>query len=206
MWLFTRTGFISVTDDKTRPHHFLVRARVKADLERLRTEMDAEGIAILETPERDYGFRMTVHKADFVKVMVDQLMEIDYTNVKDAIDLGEPERHAAMLRVWSAMSVLQPGAPWARWSYPPLEEQPWPDDDEHYLDDFTEHEEGVMAGLVRDALRKVERNRASAQRKWGADYDPTAHDQRDALLRSAYAKLGGDPDRITNLDGRAAAP
>lgn len=120
MWMYTRTGFYSVTDEPKKPHHFLVRARVKADLERLAVELGASGatVRIEETPERDYGYRMVVHKADFVKVLVDQLMEIDYTNVKDAIDLGEPERHTAMLRTWAAMSSLQPGDSWARWGYP----------------------------------------------------------------------------------------
>lgn len=119
MWLFTRTGFYSVVDDPTKPHHFLVRARVQADLERLAAEAGVDA-AVIETPTRDYRFRMHFHKADFVKAMVDQMMELDYTNVKDAIDLDEPDRHAAMLRVWSAMYPLQPPRPYDenRWGYP----------------------------------------------------------------------------------------
>jgi hypothetical protein len=115
MWLFTRTGFISVTEDPREPHRFLIRARRRADLERLAAEAGIPlgtgvgNLNIYETPKRDYRWRMSMHRADFVKVIVDQLMEVDYSNVKDAIDLDEPERHSAMLRVWSAMLTLQDG-------------------------------------------------------------------------------------------------
>lgn len=113
MWMFTRTGFISVTKDPREAHNFLVRARTKPDLERLVAEL-GEDITITETPERDYRWRMSVHRADFIKVMVDQLMELDYSNVKDAIDQGDPKRHRAMLGVWSAMMALQEGGAYNR--------------------------------------------------------------------------------------------
>lgn len=112
MWLFTRNGFLSVIQDPNESHHLFIRARVRGDLERLVAELD-KPVDIVERPGRDYLWAVTVHRADFIKVMVDQLMELDYTNVKDAIDLGEKARHDAMLRVWTTMSSLQVRPPYS---------------------------------------------------------------------------------------------
>lgn len=67
---------------------------------------------------------------------------------------------------------------------------------------FTENEAGVVAGLIRGAIRKLERNAASSRTKYGDEYDSSAHDSRRAILRSAYEALGRDPDGISQKGGQ----
>ncbi len=122
MWIFSKTGFVSVTDNPSKPDTCLVRARTKEDLvDFIKTpsphrefKVDAAWVRkqvrkIKETPARDYRWRVVLPKGSVQTIIEDQLDAIDYTNVKDATDKGEPARHAAMLRVWSAMIGLQEG-------------------------------------------------------------------------------------------------
>ena len=62
-------------------------------------------------------------------------------------------------------------------------------------------EKGVLAGLVRVQIRKVERNKRGAAKLFGDEYDPTQHDAKLELLEGAYRHLGGDPTRITGRGG-----
>ena len=55
--------------------------------------------------------------------------------------------------------------------------------------ELTENERGIVLGLIRSAIKKVARNREGARRLFGAEYDPTQHDQRLALLENAKGKL-----------------
>jgi hypothetical protein len=65
--------------------------------------------------------------------------------------------------------------------------------------DLCEHEVGIVMGLVRDALRKQERNRHNGRRKWGDSFDDTKIAERVQLLIGIYEELGGDARRIENL-------
>lgn len=64
---------------------------------------------------------------------------------------------------------------------------------------FTDHEVGVLAGIIRDNLRRSVRRAHAGHAKYGPEYDPAPTRTRVALLRRIYIELGGDPDRITNL-------
>jgi hypothetical protein len=66
---------------------------------------------------------------------------------------------------------------------------------------LTTAEKGVLAGLVRVQIRKVERNKRGAARLFGDEYDPTQHEEKLELLEGAYRRLGGDPARITGRGG-----
>ena len=65
---------------------------------------------------------------------------------------------------------------------------------------LTENQVGILRGLVRDALRKAERNRAAGERRYGAAWDDTRSHARIMLLLDTYRSLGGQPERIENLD------
>ena len=55
--------------------------------------------------------------------------------------------------------------------------------------ELTADERGIVLGLIRMAIKKVAKNRAGAQRLFGAGYSPVQHDQRLALLENAKGKL-----------------
>ena len=63
---------------------------------------------------------------------------------------------------------------------------------------LSEDEQGLLAGLVRVAIRKTEKNRVGASKLFGDEYDPTKHEKRIAFLEGIYRKLGKDPKGITN--------
>lgn len=62
-------------------------------------------------------------------------------------------------------------------------------------------ERGVLAGLIRMAIRKSERSSMRQRAVYGHEYDPTRHEDKVALLEGVYRKLGGDPSQITNRVG-----
>lgn len=68
--------------------------------------------------------------------------------------------------------------------------------------EFTASEIGVMAGLVRAAIRKGDSGRAHQIQKYGEKADLTAINGRLELLESIYRKLGKDP---RNIASRGAA-
>lgn len=61
---------------------------------------------------------------------------------------------------------------------------------------FTPDEENAMKFLIREGIRNLDRGRRRLKERFGDEYDPTANDRREELYRSAYKKLGGDPNRI----------
>ncbi len=63
---------------------------------------------------------------------------------------------------------------------------------------LSEDEQGLLAGLVRVAIRKTEKNQVGAHKLFGDEYDPTRHTKRIAFLEGIYRKLGKDPKGITN--------
>jgi len=114
MWLFSKTGFISVVAHRDKPKHLMVRARVMEDLEGFldRCPTSAlKSVKIVTTLDGDYRHRVVVkrkHAAVAIARMVD---EIDYDNFKNAVHDDSP-RDAAYMAVWTALSRLQPGGPY----------------------------------------------------------------------------------------------
>lgn len=111
MWLYTSIGFFSVIDrpltrkgrkDATK---LQVRARVRADLERLNerlANLNAEGRIVL-TPDADYPCRMLVDRKAFQKVIAQLVSEIDYADFKSHVHdqfPHEPQRQRALDLAW----------------------------------------------------------------------------------------------------------
>ena len=110
MWLFTRYGFYSVVLDKADANRLQVRARIRGDLERLRTFArqlaDVEMDPLIPTPDGDYAFRCIIARDAWIKVAAALAGDIDYPNFKNQTH-GEGDRDAAYMDVWTTMHELQ---------------------------------------------------------------------------------------------------
>jgi len=110
MWVFAKTGFVSIVEHRDNPNHLLVRGRVRQDVENFRNYVGEEaryGVGeIIETNNADYRWRCTVLRASVADALVRITLDIDYDNFKDAVH-GEVERDHAYMGVWRAMHNLQ---------------------------------------------------------------------------------------------------
>jgi len=100
MWIFMSDSFLSVVENKDDPSLLHVRARKRDDLKLLFPKAH-----ITKTPEGDYPFRCDVDRQDFAEVIVDQILDISYTNFKGSVRDGR--RHDAYMDVWTAMRAWQ---------------------------------------------------------------------------------------------------
>lgn len=79
MWLFTKEGMFSIS---RWDNQIQFRAFVRADLERLAKRYGLEEYAIVETPERDYGYRIMLQPKVAERVVSQMVSDINYTNFK----------------------------------------------------------------------------------------------------------------------------
>lgn len=127
MWIFTPIGFYSVVEHREDPGSVLVRARVREDLERLQEAIRAlaegrlaEGRLaagrlggppcpeLLETPEADYRYRITIPRPLWAELAHALAGAIDYPNFKDEVARRQGPRRAEHYgRVWEIMYDLQ---------------------------------------------------------------------------------------------------
>ena len=112
MWLATTKGWFSVVIDNQRPGRMLVRARCRQDIFNLYNEHH-EMLTSMEKPtsdpSRDYRWRMSVSKVDFVKLAARLARGIDYSNFKVAVHdrPDQQNKSSAYLKVWQAMADVQ---------------------------------------------------------------------------------------------------
>ncbi len=110
MWLFTTSGFYSIVekpwDRKTGT--LTVRARVAADLDRLRADaLPALGPTV-ESPGADYRFRAQAPREAVALAMARLARDLDYDNFKSAVGRAQGrEREHLYHGVWSAATKLQ---------------------------------------------------------------------------------------------------
>lgn len=108
MWIFSRDWvFASVVANSKEPGTLLVRFRREAHA---KTFLVLYPFGDLEvTGEADYRYRVTVPKAEFAKVMADQVGHIDYRNFKDALyrEHDDPEVDLVAHRVWGLLVDFQ---------------------------------------------------------------------------------------------------
>jgi hypothetical protein len=116
MWMFSTDGFISVVAHRDLPGVMMVRARVKADLERI-FGPDRQ----IETwPGADYLYRVLVDREELAQIVADQVREIDYwSHAKDEMIKRAPKtecgtRSKALYTTWSAFAELQPYRPYSK--------------------------------------------------------------------------------------------
>jgi hypothetical protein len=112
MWLATVKGWFSVVIDNQRPGRMLVRARCRADILNLYNEHH-ETLASMEEPTSDpawgYRWRMSVSKADFVKLAGRLAESVDYSNFKSAVHDRPDQRNksSAYMKVWQNLAEVQ---------------------------------------------------------------------------------------------------
>ena len=121
MWVFTKYGFFSVVSARegdgrhgnpVDPDRVMVRARVRGHLEALAKAFPVElgEVAIHESRQTDYRYRLIVDKADWVQVMASLGMNLDYDNFKNEVSKmqGHGSGYVAALHdVWEIGYRLQ---------------------------------------------------------------------------------------------------
>lgn len=82
-WLFTPDGFLSIVADLDHPWHLLVRGRVREDVAHFCAASHADDP--VETPGRDYRFRVSAPADAVARYVAGQPHAIDYPNFKDEV-------------------------------------------------------------------------------------------------------------------------
>lgn len=108
MWLFSpKTGFFSIVQ-KPGVTRLTVRARVAADLDRLRKSYLPSLTATVGNAGSDYAFRATASSEAVSKAAAQMVAEIDYPNFKNEVARrGGKQRAAIYSRVWVELLALQ---------------------------------------------------------------------------------------------------
>lgn len=112
MWLITTQGFLSVVQnaDAKAPHEaLLVRGRVREDLDHFADFVARHGerSGVVETPEADYGYRLTTARAVFAAYLADQVDALTYPNFKNEVAKTDPDRAHVYMGVWTALRRLR---------------------------------------------------------------------------------------------------
>ncbi len=114
MWLITPVGFFSVVRKPTdiKANTLTVRARVRSDLEALKTSYLPELGPIQESSTNDYRFRAVVCQAAVAQAMARLVQELDYSNFKDEVARRQGSERAHLYHdVWSTLNRLQKADP-----------------------------------------------------------------------------------------------
>ena len=112
MWIASVSGWFSVVKHRELADTFMVRGRVKGDLENLRSLAGIEQ-EVVATPHADYPFRLIVSGAQVQDVLARLGEGISYPNFKGKIGKlpGQRAKLGAYHEVWASMSrTEEPGA------------------------------------------------------------------------------------------------
>lgn len=100
MWIFTKSGMLSVVEHRDSPETLLVRARA---LEHLKAAFpDYE---IWTESGSDYRYRAWIGREAVAEYVAQQVKSVDYDNFKAS--LTDDRYHDACLSVWCAMMRMQ---------------------------------------------------------------------------------------------------
>jgi hypothetical protein len=107
MWLFTPFGFFSAVQ-KRGDAHLTVRARVGADLDRLREAYLPELSATVAGGGTDYPYRATVTHEAFGRALARVAADLHYSNFKSEVYAQQGAARAnAYHHVWDALLELE---------------------------------------------------------------------------------------------------
>lgn len=93
MWICLNDGFISAVQTENDPNLLKVRAR---RLNHLQSIFPGHRIQI--TRKTDYKYRVFVTKEELARVMLNRIMNIDYSNFKNSVE--DDELHDLYGRFW----------------------------------------------------------------------------------------------------------
>lgn len=105
MWICLNDAFLSVVKPEPRDlarfdqpdgDVLMVRARAAGHIEAV-----FPGVAVIESPDRDYLFRAFVARDTVAEVIADRLIELEYPNFKNSVE--DDPLHDAYGRVWQVM-------------------------------------------------------------------------------------------------------
>ena len=107
MWLFTTIGFFSVVQ-KPSEAQLTVRARVAADLDRLRERYLPTLSATVANAGTDYPFRARATRKEFREAMARMAEDIDYANFKNEVaKVTGKDRAGVYSDVWTRLLALE---------------------------------------------------------------------------------------------------
>src|SRR5260221_8891595 len=108
MWIASILGWFSVVRDAERAGHVLVRARARADINNL-YRAHRQSCPSMTPPSsdeaRDYRYRLSISREDWIKLAGKLAEEVDYPNFKMAVHEGadQANKHAAYAGIWWIM-------------------------------------------------------------------------------------------------------
>jgi len=106
MWLYTIYGFYSVVQ-KSGDTELTIRARVRADLERLKIHYFPLLSEITESDDSDYRFRAKATHIAFANALYRIVQDIEYDNFKNAVATRQGTERAEIYNsVWSSTTLL----------------------------------------------------------------------------------------------------
>lgn len=82
MWFCFNDGFVSVVKDNKSKDKLLIRSRTKKDLENI----VGDKYTIIETPKRDYRFRISLDTKTWNEIVSNRIQNIDYHNFKNSVE------------------------------------------------------------------------------------------------------------------------
>lgn len=102
MWIFMNDSMLSIVEDFGDPEQFVVRARIKGDIENVFPDAVVE-----DKIGTDYKFRTFLPRQVVVDAITKRLNNIDYFNFKSSVDIYDYERSNAYHDVWASMLRYQ---------------------------------------------------------------------------------------------------
>jgi hypothetical protein len=112
VWLLTPDGFYSIVQ-KRGEQELCIRARVAADLDRLREKYLPSLTSTTETPGGDYRFRAWASHDAVAEALAAITRQLDYDNFKNEVARHDHERAHVYGEVWQVLGELQPGGPYS---------------------------------------------------------------------------------------------
>ena len=100
MWLFQKSSFVSIVQNRDDPETLLVRARVAGHIQQAFPEAK-----VFTDPNADYLYRAFIGRKAVAQAVAASIEYIDYDNFKDSVD--DDQLHVAYMKVWSTMEKLQ---------------------------------------------------------------------------------------------------
>jgi hypothetical protein len=100
MWIFAKDGFLSITPHREKPECFMVRGRVKGDI-----EYYFPNATVIETPDADYRYRTTLQRDEVADRIRKAVADIHYRGFKDLVT--DKRREAYYFSVWDTMYLMQ---------------------------------------------------------------------------------------------------
>jgi len=112
MWIACLHGFFSTVIDETEPGRMLIRARCEKDIKNLYRRYRAKCPSIRRPTSdetRDYRWRISISKRDWVKLAAALAGEVDYPNFKNAVHRrrDQANKGQAYGEVWATMHRVQ---------------------------------------------------------------------------------------------------